>query len=193
MPSISSMSSLWSMSFWTATGRTRSSTNWRTVSWIRRCSSVSSKSIGGSLSGLLEPRSRPSTIDKPWTEPSSSSRATCGCATTPPSPRQPVRRPRWCRSSSSTRRSSRRRSAAPPTVAVFSPSRSPTSTSRCGSSVRASSCAAVTPPPSSLGSPRTPSMPPRTRAATRRRASSAWPIVSTCVSIPRRPRLRSTT
>src|SRR6476659_6192727 len=52
MPSISSRSSLWSMSFCTATGRTRSSTNWRTVSWISRCSSVSSKSIGGSLSGL---------------------------------------------------------------------------------------------------------------------------------------------
>src|SRR5258708_38928659 len=40
------------MSFWTATGRTRSSTNARTVSWIRRCSSVRLKSIGRSVSGL---------------------------------------------------------------------------------------------------------------------------------------------
>src|SRR5690349_24908676 len=32
------------MSFSTATGRTRSSTNARTVSWMSRCSSVSSKS-----------------------------------------------------------------------------------------------------------------------------------------------------
>src|SRR5581483_11641707 len=44
MPSISSRSSLWSMSFWIATGSTRSSTNARTVSWISRCSSLSSKS-----------------------------------------------------------------------------------------------------------------------------------------------------
>src|SRR5260221_9518107 len=40
------------MSFWTATGRTRSSTNARTVSWIRRSSSVRLKSIGRSVSGL---------------------------------------------------------------------------------------------------------------------------------------------
>ena len=45
MPSISSMSSLWSMSFWTATGRIRSSTNRRTVSWMSLCSSVRSKSM----------------------------------------------------------------------------------------------------------------------------------------------------
>src|SRR3954462_13752194 len=49
MPSIRSMSSLWSMSFWTATGRTRSSTKARTVSWISRCSSLSSKSTRPSL------------------------------------------------------------------------------------------------------------------------------------------------
>ena len=35
------------MSFWTATGSTRSSTKLRTVSWISRCSSVSSKSMRG--------------------------------------------------------------------------------------------------------------------------------------------------
>ena len=35
------------MSFSIAFGSTRSSTNPRTVFWIRRCSSVSSKSIGG--------------------------------------------------------------------------------------------------------------------------------------------------
>src|SRR3954451_19920665 len=62
MPSISSRSSLWSMSFCTATGRTRSSTNWRTVSWISRCSSVSSKSIGGSLSAPAAWEPGPSTI-----------------------------------------------------------------------------------------------------------------------------------
>ena len=33
------------MSFWIATGSTRSSTNVRTVSWISRCSSLSSKSM----------------------------------------------------------------------------------------------------------------------------------------------------
>ena len=57
MPSISDMSSRWSMSFWTATGRIRSSTNARTVSWIRRCSPVSSKSIPQIYSdGTLSPR-----------------------------------------------------------------------------------------------------------------------------------------
>src|SRR3954451_8382894 len=45
IPSIRSRSSLCSMSFWTATGSTRSSTNARTVSWISRCSSVRPKSI----------------------------------------------------------------------------------------------------------------------------------------------------
>src|SRR6476659_9429825 len=49
MPSISARSSLWSMSFWIATGRTRSSTKERTVSWISRCSSLSSKSTVASL------------------------------------------------------------------------------------------------------------------------------------------------
>src|SRR4051812_47586963 len=44
MPSIAPMSRRWLMSFSIATGRTRSSTNARTVSWMRRCSSVSSKS-----------------------------------------------------------------------------------------------------------------------------------------------------
>src|SRR3954447_18854375 len=44
MPSIAPMSSRWLMSFSIATGRTRSSTNARTVSWISRCSSESSKS-----------------------------------------------------------------------------------------------------------------------------------------------------
>src|SRR3954451_1251631 len=44
MPSIAAMSSRWLMSFSIATGRTRSSTNARTVSWISRCSSLSSKS-----------------------------------------------------------------------------------------------------------------------------------------------------
>src|SRR6476620_982851 len=37
------------MSFWIAFGRTRSSTKLRTVSWIRRCSSVRSKSMAPSL------------------------------------------------------------------------------------------------------------------------------------------------
>src|SRR5580704_3760669 len=37
------------MSFWIATGRIRSSTNARTVSWSRRCSPLSSKSIPPSL------------------------------------------------------------------------------------------------------------------------------------------------
>ena len=49
------------MSFSIATGRTRSSTNWRTVSWIARCSSVSSKSTRPSLrpcSSQRSPRSR---------------------------------------------------------------------------------------------------------------------------------------
>src|SRR5262245_57091300 len=44
MPAMSSMSSRCAMSFSIATGRTRSSTNARTVSWMSRCSSVSSKS-----------------------------------------------------------------------------------------------------------------------------------------------------
>ena len=45
MPSITPMSSWWLMSFSIAFGSTRSSTKSRTVSWMRRCSSVSSKSI----------------------------------------------------------------------------------------------------------------------------------------------------
>src|SRR5690349_1415899 len=49
MPSISSRSSLWLMSFSIATGRTRSSTKARTVSWISRCSWESSKSTSPSL------------------------------------------------------------------------------------------------------------------------------------------------
>src|SRR4051794_40950795 len=44
MPSIAPISSRWLMSFSIATGSTRSSTNERTVSWISRCSSLSSKS-----------------------------------------------------------------------------------------------------------------------------------------------------
>src|SRR5215217_5522 len=44
IPSIADRSSLWLMSFSMAFGSTRSSTNVRTVSWIRRCSSLSSKS-----------------------------------------------------------------------------------------------------------------------------------------------------
>ena len=51
MPSISSRSSLCAWSFSFATGSTRSSTNARTVSWIRRCSSVSSKSIAAQVYG----------------------------------------------------------------------------------------------------------------------------------------------
>ena len=42
------------MSFCTATGRTRSSTKARTVSWISRCSSVSSKSTPRSLGSARE-------------------------------------------------------------------------------------------------------------------------------------------
>ena len=49
MPSITSMSRWWLMSFSIAFGSTRSSTKSRTVCWIRRCSSVSSKSIAVSL------------------------------------------------------------------------------------------------------------------------------------------------
>src|SRR5207248_10949179 len=49
MPSITDMSSRCSMSFSTAFGRTRSSTKFRTVSWISRCSSVRSKSMAESL------------------------------------------------------------------------------------------------------------------------------------------------
>src|SRR4051794_22702687 len=50
IPSMRSRSSLCSMSFWMATGSTRSSTNERTVSWIRRCSSLRAKSTRSSLS-----------------------------------------------------------------------------------------------------------------------------------------------
>src|SRR4051812_6356255 len=53
MPSIRSKSSLCSMSFWIATGRTRSSTKARTVSWISRCSSLSSKSTLRVYSGRI--------------------------------------------------------------------------------------------------------------------------------------------
>src|SRR4051795_8354775 len=49
IPSIAPMSSRWAMSFSTATGSTRSSTKARTVSWISRCSSVSSKFTPRSL------------------------------------------------------------------------------------------------------------------------------------------------
>src|SRR5262245_26462294 len=59
IPSISSRSSRWSMSFWTATGSTRSSTNARTVSWVRRCSSVSSKSTLGGGRPLVGERGQP--------------------------------------------------------------------------------------------------------------------------------------
>src|SRR5919201_5536314 len=41
------------MSFWIAFGRIRSSTNWRTVSCSRRCSSLSSKSIAAYPTGLV--------------------------------------------------------------------------------------------------------------------------------------------
>src|SRR5262249_23244807 len=44
MPAMRSMSRRCAMSFSIATGRTRSSTNARTVSWLSRCSSVSTKS-----------------------------------------------------------------------------------------------------------------------------------------------------
>src|SRR4051794_25123457 len=49
IPSIAPMSSRCAMSFSIATGSTRSSTKVRTVSWISRCSSVSSKSTARSL------------------------------------------------------------------------------------------------------------------------------------------------
>src|SRR5689334_14907844 len=59
MPSITDMSSWCAMSFSIAFGSTRSSTNVRTVSWMRRCSSVSSKSTpqvyGRRLGPLLLP------------------------------------------------------------------------------------------------------------------------------------------
>src|SRR3954447_23047223 len=70
MPSIRSMSSLWLMSFSTATGRTRSSTKARTVSWISRCSSESSKSTSASLLGAssdlaqIPERARPPCADQ---------------------------------------------------------------------------------------------------------------------------------
>src|SRR5881392_502027 len=46
MPSITDRSRRWAMSFSIALGSTRSSTNVLTVSWMSRCSSVSSKSTG---------------------------------------------------------------------------------------------------------------------------------------------------
>src|SRR2546423_14611043 len=46
MPSITDLSRRWAMSFSIAFGSTRSSTNVLTVSWMSRCSSVSSKSTG---------------------------------------------------------------------------------------------------------------------------------------------------
>ena len=49
MPSITPRSRRWLTSFSIAFGSTRSSTNARTVSWISRCSGVSSKSTGMSL------------------------------------------------------------------------------------------------------------------------------------------------
>ena len=45
MPSMMPMSSRCSMSFSTATGSTRSSTNWRTVSWMARWSALRSRLI----------------------------------------------------------------------------------------------------------------------------------------------------
>ena len=69
MPAIRSRSSLCAMSFSIATGRTRSSTNARTVSWTSRCSGVSSKSIAKSLSGdrglIRDPRADESAMDWP--------------------------------------------------------------------------------------------------------------------------------
>src|SRR6266511_5753835 len=55
IPAISSRSSLCSMSFSIATGRTRSSTNARTVSCTSRCSGVSSKSTALSLALVRDP------------------------------------------------------------------------------------------------------------------------------------------
>src|SRR6476661_5022969 len=79
MPSISSRSSLWSMSFWIATGRTRSSTKERTVSWIRRCSSLSSKSTQASLRpsadrAQIPERARPPGADQHGQEESACNR-----------------------------------------------------------------------------------------------------------------------
>src|SRR2546421_3481186 len=54
MPSIASRSRWWLMSFSTACGRMRSSTNRRTVSWSSRCSSLSSKSTRGAYLGLRD-------------------------------------------------------------------------------------------------------------------------------------------
>src|SRR5947207_1362594 len=53
MPSIAPRSRWCAMSFSTAFGRIRSSTNRRTVSWRSRCSSVSSKSTRGAYRGSL--------------------------------------------------------------------------------------------------------------------------------------------
>src|SRR5712691_6216119 len=58
IPSIRSRSSLWWMSFSIATGRTRSSTNARTVSWISCCSGVRVKSMRGEYNGSRR-RERP--------------------------------------------------------------------------------------------------------------------------------------
>src|SRR4051812_3998012 len=139
------------------------------------------------------PRGSPAPLRSPgsWAEPSFSSHATCGCATTRRSPRPRGRPPRWCRSSCSIRRSSIRPSGAPRTAAGSSHSPSSTSTSRSGSSVRAWSCAGATRQPRSPASPRIWSMRPRTRADTRRRARSGSAHASTSASSRPRPRLRS--
>ena len=61
MPSMIPMSSRCSMSFSTATGSTRSSTNWRTVSWMARWSALRSRLIPESAIVLTD--------GSPWVPP----------------------------------------------------------------------------------------------------------------------------